>query len=364
MAKVVMTLNEKPVRKAPTLAQYLKKMNNGNIRMDASVQRLAGQWDKEAEAFLIATVLTNDYMPAIILGEVAIDGSEDLFDTYLLDGLQRSTTLQNFRFGNVKVTKDIDIPYRKLVIDEDGNRSMSVEYFNLKNKTFDMLPEELKDIFDEYQIETETYENCTPEKATTTIRTLNRSKSMSTNQKAFTYQGDVAENVREIVNDTFFFSDCGNYTGSAIKNGTVEKIVNESYMAVFDRENWKSKVLDMSVYVNETATKKNFDELERTFSELYEVSVGKFKNFFNSKNTCVFVALYSDFKKANRSVDDFEKFLCDLEGSLSDYEINGVTWNALNAERNTKDKSMVLGKIEFLNTLAREYFGDNKSMAA
>lgn len=57
-----------------SLEQYLKLMNEETIRTDQECQRMAGQWTSNMVSELIYTVLTDNYIPPIILGEEAING--------------------------------------------------------------------------------------------------------------------------------------------------------------------------------------------------------------------------------------------------------------------------------------------------
>ena len=52
-----------------SLDQYLKLMKAETIRTDQECQRLSGQWNHNMINELIATVLTGNYIPPIILGE-------------------------------------------------------------------------------------------------------------------------------------------------------------------------------------------------------------------------------------------------------------------------------------------------------
>lgn len=57
-----------------SLEQYLKQLKAETIRTDQECQRLSGQWKPNMVGELIATVLTDDYIPPIILGEETING--------------------------------------------------------------------------------------------------------------------------------------------------------------------------------------------------------------------------------------------------------------------------------------------------
>lgn len=57
---------------------------------------------------LIKTVLTDDYIPPIILGEEDLD--EDVVQQYIVDGMQRSSALIKFKHENYKITATLEDP--------------------------------------------------------------------------------------------------------------------------------------------------------------------------------------------------------------------------------------------------------------
>ena len=108
----------KPRKQTYTMDMYLNKMKDKDIRSDADVQRLAGQWKSSQINELIYTVLTEDYIPPIILGE------EKNSQLWIIDGLQRSSTLMLFRYGNYKITSSIEdsiVIYKSKKRDKKGN---------------------------------------------------------------------------------------------------------------------------------------------------------------------------------------------------------------------------------------------------
>lgn len=149
-----------------SLDMYLKQLNAETIRTDQDCQRLSGQWKANMVGELISSVLTDNYIPPIILGEETTNGISKL---WIIDGLQRSSSLSLFRYGNTKIAKSIDeymVTYQRKILDDDGNPKRdsqgeiiweSVEY-DVRGKTYAQLPGELKDRFDGYQIETVIYQ--------------------------------------------------------------------------------------------------------------------------------------------------------------------------------------------------------------
>ena len=132
-----------------SLDQYLKQLNAETIRTDQDCQRLSGQWKPNMVGELIATVLTDNYIPPIILGEETVNGISKL---WIIDGLQRSSSLSLFRYGNTKISKSIDeylVTYQRKILDSNGSpkRDSQGEIvwetvgFDIRNKTYNQLPE-------------------------------------------------------------------------------------------------------------------------------------------------------------------------------------------------------------------------------
>ena len=80
-------------RQIYTVELYLSKVRDLVIRNDAAVQRQF-VWSNEQVNELIVTVLMDDYMPPIILGE------EDNSRLWIVDGVQRTAALKKYRHGN------------------------------------------------------------------------------------------------------------------------------------------------------------------------------------------------------------------------------------------------------------------------
>lgn len=109
---------------------------------------------------------------------------------HIVDGGCRSAALMDFRYGNRKITSSIENPvimYKKKKLNEDGNIVWEDAEINIKNRTYDKLPEELQEKFDEYQIETVIHEVCDSAKISKYIKRYNNHVAMNTDQKAFTY---------------------------------------------------------------------------------------------------------------------------------------------------------------------------------
>lgn len=178
-----------------SLEQYLKLIKAESIRTDQDCQRLSGQWNANMVNELIATVLTENYIPPIILGEETVNG---ITRQWIIDGLQRSSSLSLFRYANTRITKNLDeytVTYQRKILDDNGKpqRDENGEIlwetvdFDIRNKTYEQLPEELKETFNSYQIECAIYQNCDQTEISKYVRKYNNHVAMNTAQKAFTY---------------------------------------------------------------------------------------------------------------------------------------------------------------------------------
>ena len=267
-----------------SLEQYLKQLKNENIRTDQECQRRSEQWKPNMVSELIATVLTENYMPPVILGEETING---ITKQWLIDGLQRSTSLSVFRFGNTKTTKSLDefmITYQRKVLDENGNPERdrngeiiweSVE-FDIRNKTYSQLPDELKERFDGYQIETVIHQDCEATEISKLVRKFNNHVAMNAAQKAFTYADVFAREIREITENRFFL-DVYTCSRNDRKNGTLERLVGDAVLLCSYLEQYRKDTKTGFKWLNENAAICDFDNLNNLLTRL-TVSVEKTKD--------------------------------------------------------------------------------------
>ena len=196
---------------AIALSSYLKSVNSEDISENQDVQRMFC-WDNGAINELIYTVLNEDYIPPIILGEEEL--GDNLTQQYIVDGIQRTTALNKFRHMNWKTTKSFEnsvIQYQKkrrdekghLIKDENGSILWDNCEFDIKNKTYEQLPDELKKKFDDYQIRIVIHQNCNMMEISKLVRRYNRNKSMGSNQKALTWIPTYARKIKNIANNEF-----------------------------------------------------------------------------------------------------------------------------------------------------------------
>jgi len=354
----------KPRKQIYTMDMYLNKMMDKDIRSDADVQRMAGQWSGDMVNELVATVLSDDYIPPIILGE------EMNSQLWVIDGLQRSTSFMLFKYGNYKVTSAIDnsvITYRakakdkqgKLLFDENGDIIWEEVEFQLKNKTYDELPDELKKRFNEYQIETVIHEECDTERISKLIKRYNNHTAMNTTQKAFTHIDRFAREVRSIL-DMDFFATKGIYTEKDRLKGNLERVVLESVMCMFHADDWKKQMKSMAVYLNDNAGREEFIKLSENIRRLEEVVTYELADVFTVKDSFVWITLFDKFTAFN--IDDcrFADFLAAFKNGLRNRMVDGQLFDTADEGKGTKDRVVIMTKLHILETLMREFFCLNR----
>lgn len=355
-----------------SLDQYLKLIKAETIRSDQDCQRLSGQWSCNMVNELIYTVLTDNYIPPIILGEETVNG---IVRQWIIDGLQRSSSLSMFRYGNTKITKSLDeymVTYQRKVTDENGNIQRdgkgeiiyeSVEY-DIRNKTYEQLPEELKDRFNQYQVELAIHQDCDPAEISKLVRKYNNHTAMNNSQRAFTYVDAFAREIREITSSRFFL-DVYTCSRNDKKNGTIERVVGDTVLLCSYPDQYKKETIQGFKWLNENGTISDFDYVNDLLTRLTaSMEITKeIRTLFNSKHTHIFVAAFKAFTELGHKDSEFGQFLNWFIDGGSETEIDGESWNELGADRSTRDSGVVHKKLDYIVALMERYFREIRKAA-
>lgn len=346
----------RPRKQTYTLDMYLNKNKEGDISNDADTQRKPA-W-KAIVNGLIVTTLTDDYIPPIILAE------EDNTQLHIADGGSRTAALMMFRHGNYKITSSVEdsiIPYKKKNVDENGNIVWEDAVFNIKGKTYEQLPNELKKKFNEYQIETVIHEHCDKNKIAKYIKRYNEHSSMNTNQKAFTYIDKFANRIRRIM-DSEFFLNCSSYSDNDKNKGVIERIIVETMMCTNHLDNWKTQAKQAFKYLNENATEEEFEKFTDNLHRLEKIITDDLKDLFNKKDSFIIFTLFDYFTKLN--VDDirFAEFLREFKSNFRGSKKNecGLLFDEIDKDSGTKDKVVIVDKLYMLKNLMIEFLHTNE----
>lgn len=355
-----------------SLEQYLKLMRAEVIREDQECQRLSGQWNANMVGELIATVLTNNYIPPIILGE---EIKNDITRQWIIDGVQRSCSLLMFRYMNAKISRSVEehlISYQCKVVgedgviqrDEDGEIIWQTAQCDIRNKTYEQLPPELKDRFNEYQIETAIHQNCDVTEISKLVRKYNNHRAMNVSQKAFTYLDAFAVEVRSLTNSRFFKEI---YRGSSNDrtNGVMERIVGDMVILCSYPDKYHKNTIQGFKWLNENAAICDFNELGEMLDKLTDIviNISGVRDVFNRKDTPIFTALYKRLTDDGMDGIQFCDFMQWFIGDGHVELIDGKTWDELDAKTGTRDTALVNAKLNHLLALAKEFEAENKKAA-
>ena len=141
------------------------------------------------------------------------------------------------------------------------------------------------------------------------------------------------------------------------KKGNWQRVIAECAMAMFHFDNWKKNPRDICSYLNENATEEEFDSLNDYFNRLIPYS-DKANNIevaelFVSKDMPVWMMA---FKRAEEYCSDYDfgRFLIAFN-DMKEIEKNDTTWIELDQDKHTKDKKVMLKKVNYIESLLKDF---------
>lgn len=343
-----------------SLGQYLDSVDDNDIRLDQDVQRQFCSNSEMMNGLLYSILSGKIYVPNLILSEEDIGSG--IKETYVVDGFQRTETCRRFRCNEYKITENLRehiVQYREKVVDENGNTRIEIKDFDIKNRYYADLPEDLKKRFNKCQLALCIYQNCTTSETSELVLLYNNHTSMNVSQKSLAYVQKFAADIKEITKNNRFLKDCTGLTETDKKNGIWERIISESVMAINYFSNWKSNIKKCCEYLNDNAKIEDFQQINTYFNRLNpycdKEKFPKIAELFVSKDFCVWMKLFAYFDSLHISDDKFGKFLNEFVDNLKYTYIGSKNWEELTKTRNTKDKKVIEEKFIHLKTLINEF---------
>lgn len=344
----------RPRRQTYTMKQYIDDLKEGFISNNASTQRNPA-WKPIIDG-LAVTILTDDYIPPIILSE-RDDGS-----TIIVDGGSRTAAFRMICEGNHKIKSSVEDPlieYKKMEKDESGKTIWCDATFDIRNKTFEQFPKELQKKFYKYQLETVIHEHCDKEKESKYQRRYNSNTGMNANQKMFLYIPNFADQIREII-DRPFFVNCNCFSDNEKEKGALERAIAESIMCMFHFNKWNKNGKTLATYINENSTNEEFEKLNDNLLRLEKIVINKTKVLFNKKDSFIWFALFERFTKTGIDDSKFGEFLEAFIDELKYKEVDGKLFDKVDETGSTKDKRIIEEKLHILETLMYDFLHINK----
>lgn len=368
-------LRDKVKRDTYMASKVCGMISRGDLRNDHPQQRKSGQWENEVRDNFIVTVIQNEDFDPIKICEQLTENGVIL---WLIDGLQRCTTIEKYKAGDFVLGKNIDpsvIEYQevkrdekgKIVKDENGCTMYEIVSCDLRGKSYAQLPERLKEDFDNCPVEVVKHLDCSDKEVGRHIVRYNSGAKMNVAQKTITYMYNVAEDVKKLSGHAFF-SDCVNFSDIKDKNGTIDKIVNETIMGLNFFDRWQRDAKKLGKFLNENAKKDMFENFKSELDRLYNITTPTTGKMFNEKNGVIWFMLFDKFSKSGLSDDMFGNFLNHFE-ELKDIKVtvehvrkpkgseetNYLSFTEIDTCNSTKDKGIIEDKLHILETLMNDY---------
>lgn len=360
------TTSERTKSTSYSIESLSKQLRQHRLRDNHPLQRTSGQWNLLTKSELISDILQGNSLLQIVISEEIKAG---ITMHWLIDGKQRSTNLKDYLEDGFAVSKNVQrymIEYQTDKTDEDGNVILNEDgfpipeskTFDIRGKKFSQLPEELQDKFKDYQVPVMLNLNCTKKDIAYDIARFNRCRPMNVSQSGWLgLEESYAEYVDKILKMDFFKVDCdkSSYSNTNIKNGSLRRVIIEAimtskYLSHFDKDFGK-----MCIYLTENANESVFIDFYLTLEKLSNVLKCDTSDIFNNKNSFLWFALFDKFIEYGVEDDKFNDFIQEFKETLHSKEIDGVTYDCLNGQKGTKDRSSVTKRFNHLLTLMKEY---------
>lgn len=367
-------LRDKIKRDTYMVSKLCGMINRGDLRDNHPQQRKSGQWDNSTRDNFIVTVIKNeDFDPIKICEQLTEQGVV----LWLIDGLQRSTTIANYKSGKFALGKKIDpclIEYQEAIKGEDGNIAYKNVSYDLRGKAYKDLPDKLKEDFDNCPVDIVKHLDCTDEEVGRHIVRYNSGRPMVVAQRISAYMHNTAKYVKALSAHAFF-NDCANYSPIADKNGTVDKVVSEAIMGLNFFDVWNKDAGKIGRHLNNNATEEMFHKFGKYLDRLLEVITPQTGKLFSSKNALIWFMLFDRFSKTGLPDDKFQLFLEHYEEikkikikvshkymlvkGTGEYT-NNISFAELDGCKSTKDKGVIEDKLYILETIMNDFLHCNK----
>lgn len=359
-------VRDKRVKDAVMNSTIQNMFERGELRKDHPLQRKPDRWSNSDKEGLIVTIIKGEDIDSIKVCEQLTGNGVIL---WVIDGLQRLTVLDAYRRGIFKIGKRVEFPvvtYQSVKKDSKGNILRdsydNYEYelveCDLRGKYYKDLPVELREKFDNYKIDMVKHLDCTDEEIGYHIRRYNKQKSMNASENAVTYMDHVAKEVKRISSNNPFFKN-DTYKEAERNNGTIDRIVAESVMCMFHLDKWQKQSKKIGTFLNDNSNKEEFDKLDRNLKRLETIYDEKFKEIFTAKDSFIWFTIFdkfTDLQLDDKRFADFLRHFMDKSGGKGAEAFYGI-----DKKSSTKDKSVIIKKLNSLEKLMLEFLHIDKS---
>lgn len=329
-----------------------RDLGNNAISLNHPSQRESEQHPLKMKSEIICTVANGFPIDNLKAAEVIEDTIPRI---YIIDGKQRIKDVIDFIGNKYKISKSIKRPVVKYI---DKNRQWAE--FDLRNKYYKELPEELQNKILDYQFRYTLYLNCSEEDLAYHMYRHNQSVPMSKNNLGFIELGrERSEFVQGILMTDFFNPIYGNYSANDYKKSRVGGVIIEAISLI----NYMDKINKLSpeylcTVLKENSTSEEFDDFEELVDRINNTISDDARTLFNVRDSLCWFKVFSDFTKMGIEDKYFAEFLDEFLEKINEDD-SYVEWKEILSKSGTRSYKNVVDKINVLNTYLGNFLKEN-----
>lgn len=305
------------------IRQLAKWYEKGTLKFDLPIQRASGQWNLLQKSLLVHSILADYPIPALYL--VKYKDNETTYQA--LDGKQRCTSIFEFIHGEFALhasTPDVTV---------EGTE------YELANKSFEELPEDLKDLIQGFRFTIYALENATDEEIEEAFARLNASVPLTLIQKARTEMGtELARWTREMTQMPFFQHAVPLTLAQARRESELEILLQSMLLMDAKDEGYEYKAISMREVMKYCRDIRGVytDERQKVIQCVVEYLSDAFteKHKFLKKTNVPMVFIMADLAMQNNvAPSDFKTFIDNFGSSVCiEYDVNMGSGNIKRAK--------------------------------
>lgn len=305
------------------IRQLAKWYEKGTLKFDLPIQRASGQWSLLQKSLLVHSILADYPIPALYL--VRYKDNETTYQA--LDGKQRCTSIFEFIHGEYALHASTP------------NVTIEGTEYELANKLFEELSEDLKDLINGFRFTIYALENATDEEIEEAFARLNASVPLTLIQKARTEMGtDLARWTREMTQLPFFQHAIPLTLAQARRESELEILLQSMLLMDAKDEGYEYKAISMREVMKYCRDIRDTyaDERKKIILCIVEYLSDAFteKHKFLKKTNAPMVFIMADLAMRNDiAPSDFKTFIDNFGGSICvEYDVNMGSGNIKRAK--------------------------------
>lgn len=293
------------------ISKLCKLIDRGSYHFDMAIQRAEGQWTNEQQSLLIDSIIQKYFIPAVWV-------QKKVFPTgihyYVVDGMQRITTIYNYVNDKFKLHKSIESVTLKA---SEHDNLMEDTTFEIAGKKFSALPDVIQDSILDYLLDEVEMLGYTEEQIEEQFYRLNNGSTFTKAQKAnVVLGGELATKIKEIADMPFWERTA--FTNNQCRRGDITATILQCLMLMtnFEYKNFgANEVLRFADWYSENYKDEELNELKARIETLDEhlLCDDEINKFLKKINIPALIMNIELFNQQNNEITDeqYEEFLVD-----------------------------------------------------